>query len=77
VAYSWPLRYENSGRRAFFINQESDISTVDSPTMEGIAGVTPATSGSAFEQGGPASSITGRMARGTTGRDGEFWTRVQ
>jgi len=75
-AYAWPANYGNSGSRTFFINQAGDIISTDDPQYEGKDAVDDQTAGAAFSMGGNAASVTGRVATGTTGRDGNFWRQV-
>ncbi len=67
--YAWPANHGSSGNRTFFVNQRGDILAADDPTYTGSAGGPP--SNAAFEGGG--NTITGLVASGMTGRDGNFW----
>ncbi len=71
--YAWPSNHGGTGNRTFFVNQSGDIIMTDDQTYSGT-GNGPA-SNSAFEPGG--STITGRMASGMTGRDGNFWRQTR
>ena len=70
-AYAWPTDYEHSGVRTFFVNQQGQVMFATSTLYSGPGnGPLP---GAAFVAGGAATSITGRVAGGLTGRDGAFW----
>ena len=75
-AYAFPASYSASGSRTFFVNQAGDITATDDAQYEGKDAVEEETAGSAFIAGGSVKSITGRVAIGTTGRDGNLWRRV-
>jgi len=77
ACYAWPENYGNTGNRTFFVNQTGEIVATDDPDYSGPdASGAPMTAGSAFAAPGPAASITGRIATGLTGRDGNFWKQV-
>jgi len=74
VCYVWPVRYGVTGRRTFCINQQGNIIFTDQKLLSGencplLAG------GSAFLTSSPQ-SITGRLAVGTAGSDGNIWRAV-
>jgi len=70
-AYAWPTDNEQSGVRTFFVNQQGQVMFAISTLYSGPGnGPLP---GAAFVMGGSATSITGRVAGGLTGRDGAFW----
>jgi prepilin-type N-terminal cleavage/methylation domain-containing protein len=71
--YGWPANHGNSGNRTFFVNQGGDIVATDDQSYSGSGGG-PA-SNSAFAPGGGA-TITGNVATGMTGRDGNFWRQT-
>jgi len=70
--YAWPANHGSSGNRTFFVNQRGDILAADDPTYTGSGGGPP--SNAAFAGGG--NTITGIVASGTTGRDGNFWRQA-
>jgi len=74
VCYVWPIRYGVTGRRAFCVNQQGDITFVDTPALSGVNCPVLA-AGSAFLTTDPH-SITGRLAIGTAGSDGNIWRAV-
>jgi prepilin-type N-terminal cleavage/methylation domain-containing protein len=77
AAYAWPTNYGSTGNRTFFVNQAGDIIATEDPTYSGPhAAGAPFDASSAFVPPGTATSITGRVATGVTGRDGNFWRQV-
>ena len=77
AAYAWPVNYGNTGNRTFFVNQGGDIVATEDPDYGGLSGGSiPFVPGCAMAGGGSAASITGRIATGMTGRDGNFWKQV-
>ena len=74
--YSSPASYSTSGNRTFFVNQGGDIVGVDSTTYSGSGRITASNAGAAFKAGGAATTITGQVAVGTTGRDGKLWKPI-
>ena len=73
-AYAWPTNYESSGVRTFFVNQQGDIIFAADRAYSGPG--SPPSPGSATAAPGNVDSITGIVATGTTGRDGNFWLQV-
>ncbi len=71
-AYARPVGYSTTGNRTFFVNQTGEIMSKDDPAAELM--VSP---GAAFLAGGFIDGITGALAIGTVGRDGERWTAVR
>ena len=77
AAYAWPTNYGSTGSRTFFVNQGGDIIATEDPSYSGTdAAGSPFDAASAFVPPGTATSITGRVATGLTGRDGGFWKQV-
>ncbi len=75
--YAWPAAYGSSGNRTFFVNHDGDIVVVDDSDYNGLdGGSVPMEAGAAFQAPGSLDSITGQIANGTTGRDGNYWTPV-
>jgi len=75
--YAWPARHGTSGIRTFFVNQEARVVATECDEYSGPGSFTSADCGSAFGRGaGGLSSITGAVAAGTRGRDGNMWRRV-
>jgi len=70
--YAWPANYGNTGNRSFFVNQGGDIVATEDSDYSGT-GNGPG-SNSAFS--GAGSTITGPVATGMTGRDGNFWKQA-
>ena len=73
--YAWPSSYSTSGNRSFFVNQTGDITGTDVSTYSGT-GMFASTAGSAFKSGGATTSMTGLVAVGTKGRDGNLWKQI-
>jgi prepilin-type N-terminal cleavage/methylation domain-containing protein len=71
--YAWPTTFGNTGNRTFFVSQAGDIVATEDSGYTG-SGAGPAAN-SAFAPGGGA-TITGNIATGMTGRDGNFWRQV-
>ena len=67
--YAWPVARGKSGNRVFFINQAADVlqSSNEVAQWSGPEGAPPGNS--AFRGGG----ITGMVAVGTRGQDGDVW----
>jgi hypothetical protein len=74
--YAWPEKYEKTGRRAFFINQSGDILSTETIWYSGTGAFTATNTGAAFRAGGSVTNITGQVATGTRGRDGNLWRPV-
>jgi Tfp pilus assembly protein PilW len=75
--YAWPTRHGTTGTRTFFVNQEALVVATECDEYSGPGRFTSADCGSAFGRGpGGLSSITGAVAAGTRGRDGNVWRRV-
>ncbi|MGQ0612751.1 MAG: DUF2950 family protein [Planctomycetaceae bacterium] len=74
-AYAWPSQFEVSGMRTFFVSQSGEILAAEQAAYTGpLAVLEP---GAALRAGGSLASITGPLATGATGRDGNFWKAVQ
>ena len=71
TCHAWPVNYGNSGNRSFFVNQAGDITSKDDADHIANYGA-----GMAFAPGGILGSITGQVAVGTIGRDGQMWRQV-
>lgn len=76
AAYAWPTNYGSTGNRTFFVNQGGDIVATEDPSYSGAGGGVPMTPAAAFTAPGTATAITGRVATGGTGRDGNLWKQV-
>ena len=70
--YAWPTNYGNTGNRVFFVNQGGDIVASEDNTYSGT-GAGPSDE-AAFS--GAGDTITGPVATGMTGRDGNFWKQA-
>lgn len=69
--YAWPNNYSSSGNRCFAINQAGDIFFTDDKRYSGKN--PPDLEWSAAFRTGKTGSITGQVALGTMGSDGNFW----
>ena len=69
--YAWPVNYNQSGNRTFFTNQAGDVVATEVAIYSGTA-AGPA-SDAAFKVGG---AITGNVAVGVVGADGNIWRQV-
>ncbi len=68
-AYAWPVERERTGTRVFFVNQYGDV--MQSANESGWSGPDNGPPGNAaFYRG---AGITGRVAVGTRGGDGDVW----
>jgi len=77
AAYAWPTNYGSTGSRTFFVNQGGDIIATEDPDYSGPdAAGAPFDAASAFRLPGTATSITGLVATGGAGRDGNLWKQV-
>jgi prepilin-type N-terminal cleavage/methylation domain-containing protein len=74
--YANPSSYGMSGNRTFFVNQAGDITATDFRLYTGHAHWSVSFAGSAFKAGGSLATITGPVAVGTRGRDGQFWKQI-
>jgi prepilin-type N-terminal cleavage/methylation domain-containing protein len=68
--YAWPVNYNQSGNRTFFTNQAGDVVATEDSTYSGTL-VEPV-SDAAFQ----AAGITGNVAVGAMGVDGNTWVQV-
>ncbi len=72
-AYGQPVARGNSGNRRFFVNQAADVmqSSNENAKAQGTGAVINGNSGFHFQLSG--AGITGRIAVGATGFDGDVW----
>jgi type IV pilus assembly protein PilA len=70
-AYTWPVNYNQSGNRTFFTNQGGDVVGAEDANYSGT-GNGPAAH-AAFQNAGV---ITGSVAIGVAGQDGNVWKQV-
>lgn len=75
-AYAWPMSFNASGNRAFFINQEGDLLQMNN---RGVAGAqyTTAAAGPAFSAAFTVADMSSPIASGVAGIDGNTWVPVQ
>jgi hypothetical protein len=71
-AYAWPAARGKSGNRSFFVNQAGDVLQSDNEVAKWDGPAKPPPGNSAFRAGG----ITGQVAVGTAGQDGDVWKVV-
>ena len=69
--YAWPVNYNQSGNRTFFTNQGGDVIHTEDSNYSGT-GAGPG-SDAAFQAAG---AITGAVAIGVVGADGNTWKQV-
>ncbi len=69
--YAWPVNYNQSGNRTFFTNQGGDVIATEDSAYSGT-GAGPAAE-AAFQAG---TAITGSVAIGVAGVDGNTWKQV-
>jgi prepilin-type N-terminal cleavage/methylation domain-containing protein len=69
--YAWPVNYNQSGNRTFFTNQAGDVIATEDSTYSGTGNGPPADG--AFQASG---AITGAVAIGGAGSDGNTWKQV-
>jgi prepilin-type N-terminal cleavage/methylation domain-containing protein len=74
--YAWPAAYSKTGNRSFFVSQSGDIVGTDSYVYSGPGRMTAAKAGAAMKAGGVETNITGMVAVGTKGRDGNIWKQL-
>ena len=70
-AYAWPVNYNQSGNRTFFTNQGGDVVATESSDYSGTGN---GPDGDAAFQ--TADAITGPVAIGIEGADGNIWKQV-
>jgi len=73
--YAYPMNHASSGRRTFFAGQTCDLTTTDDPLYT-TGGCPDLFAGAAFKVG-DISHMTGLVASGTVGADGNTWKAVQ
>jgi prepilin-type N-terminal cleavage/methylation domain-containing protein len=74
-AYAQPVAFGNSGNRRFFVNQQGDVMQSSNDVTKGQGSMGTITGGedSVFAATGGGGSITGKVAVGTLGIDGDVW----
>ena len=71
--YAWPVNYNQSGNRTFFVNQAGDVLQTEDEDYSGLgAGPADTNADAAFA----AAGITGATAVNGTGQDGNTWKQV-
>lgn len=69
--YAWPAKQGTTGRRTFFVDAGADILFTEAPDYSGT-GCIAIRAGNAY-QSSNGDSITGHIAVGTIGADGNIW----
>ena len=74
-SYAWPVNYNQSGNRTFFVNQAGDVlqSEDDDPATAYSGTGTPPDFDAAFTTAG---EITGATAVNAAGNDGNTWRQA-
>jgi prepilin-type N-terminal cleavage/methylation domain-containing protein len=73
--YAYPEHYAGSGHRTFFANERCELTTTNDPRYQ-ITGCPDVQAGAALNVG-DITHITGQIAVGTRGADGNLWKPVQ
>ena len=68
--YAWPVNYNQSGNRTFFTNQGGDVVGTEAAAYSGTG------AGPAGDAAFQAANITGSVAIGVAGTDGNTWKQV-
>lgn len=80
-AYAWPQDAANTGNRAFFINQEGDLTSTANRGAGGVAVYTSATAANGahpdFDAAYTDTDMAAPMAIGAAGQDNNVWVPVQ
>ena len=75
--YAWPTRRGTSGGRTFFVNQTGRVVGAECDDYSGPGRFQTEDCGAAFARGvGTLATMTGLVASGTRGRDGNWWRRA-
>ncbi|WP_419191725.1 pilus assembly FimT family protein [Engelhardtia mirabilis] len=74
--YAWPLNYQQTGNRVFFINQDGDILQSNNRD-ETYSGAATAPAFDAAYNGADMSTATANAAAGNAGQDTNTWTVLQ
>jgi prepilin-type N-terminal cleavage/methylation domain-containing protein len=75
-AYAWPANYGNTGNRTFFVSQGGDIVATEDNGYSGPGAIPEADADAAFAATGADDTITGAVATGTIGEDGNRWVQA-
>ncbi len=74
ACYAWPMNHQNTGNRAFFINQEGDLLQTLNRSATPYDGATLAPT---FDAAYTAADMGSPVATGAAGQDGNVWVPVQ
>ncbi|MEM7204855.1 MAG: DUF2950 family protein [Planctomycetota bacterium] len=75
MCYAWPASFGNSGKRAFFVNQQGDVLACRNATQRYNGTTNPPNATSAFLSGA-SSTMGSTLASNGTGQDNERWIVV-
>lgn len=75
ACYAWPASFGNSGKRAFFVNQQGDVMASSNATTQ-YSGTQTFPSGTAAYSSAGTVSMASEVAVNSTGVDGMRWTVV-
>ena len=73
--YAWPSAYGNSGKRAFFVNQEGDVLSCHNDTTRYSGALTPPNANAAF-RASTSGHLDNAVAANTAGIDTNVWVVV-
>jgi prepilin-type N-terminal cleavage/methylation domain-containing protein len=76
MCYAWPASYGNSGKRAFFVNQQGDVLACRNATQRYNGTITEPAATAAFLSTVTSPNMGSTLATNATGQDGERWTVV-
>lgn len=76
MCYAWPTSYDDSGRRAFFVNQSGDVLACRNETARYDGDAHPPAPDAAFWPTVIRVDMGSTIAANATGRDGERWLVV-
>ncbi|MDP6761566.1 MAG: type II secretion system protein [Planctomycetota bacterium] len=76
-AYAWPLDAGNTGNRAFFINQEGDLTSTANRGASAYSGNASGSTTPGYDAAYTASDMSSAMAIGAAGTDTNVWVSVQ
>lgn len=71
--YAWPVNRQNTGNRAFMVNQSGDLLQTNNAVLNYSGAAAPPAGDAAFTAAG---DITSNLAIGAVGQDGNTWVSV-
>lgn len=75
ACYAWPVNRQNTGNRTFMVNMSGDLLQTNNAVLN-YSGAAAAPAGDAAYVVASAGDITGALAIGVAGNDGNTWTSV-